>query len=79
VGGGAAEVPVIHKERRRQAQQRLDREECDLPTCGDWRPPSELAELLSRLTDGQVQEIGKLSHIARLLQAGSGKKISYSS
>jgi hypothetical protein len=32
----------------------------------DRRAPSELAELLPRLTDGQVQEIGKLRHMARL-------------
>jgi hypothetical protein len=60
-------MPVIHQEGSRQAQQRLDRQERDLAPRRDWRAPSELAELLPRLIDGQVQEIGKLSHTARLL------------
>ena len=59
-------MPVIHQERSSQAEQRLDRQECDLPTCGDWRPPSEVAELLPRLTNRQVKEIGKLGHTVRL-------------
>jgi hypothetical protein len=38
-----------------------------MATGRDRRAPSELAELLPRLTGGQVQEIGKLRHTARLL------------
>ena len=67
MGGGTAEVAVIHKERSGQAQQRLNRQKCDLPTRRNRRSLSELAELRPRLTDSQVQEIGKLSHTARLL------------
>jgi hypothetical protein len=75
VRGGTAEMRVIHQERCSQAEQRLDREECDLATGRDLRAVSELAELLPRLTFGQVQEIGELRHTARLLPASSARKI----
>lgn len=73
MGGGAAEAPVIHQERSRQAQEGLDRQECDLTACGDRRAAFELAELLPRLTGGQVQELGKLCHRGRLLLTSSPK------
>ena len=69
VRGGTAEAPVVDQERSGQAQQRLDWQEYDLPTRRDRGPPPELAKLLPSLTSGQVQEIGELSHTARLLLA----------
>ena len=74
MGGGPAEVPVIYEERSSQAEQRLDGQERDLPTRRDRRPSSELPKLLPRLTDSQVQEIGELSHTARLHPDNSPRK-----
>ena len=67
MGSRAAEAAVVDKERCSQAQERLDRQERYLPTRRDRRPSSELAKFLPRLAGGQVQEIGKLSHVVRLL------------
>lgn len=67
MGSGAAEAAVVDQERSSQAQKRLDRQERYLPTRRDRRAPLELAKFLPRPAGGQIQEIGKLSHIARLL------------
>lgn len=79
MGGGAAEVPVVDQERSCQAQQRLDRQECDLSTRGDRGSSYEFAELLPSLTEGQIQEIGKFRHTARLLLVSLDEKTTYGS
>jgi hypothetical protein len=75
VGGGAAEVPVVDLERSGQAEQRLDRQEYDLPPRRNRASMYQFPELLPRLVSRQVQVVGKISHMARLLFASSTKHI----
>jgi len=69
VRGGAAEAPVIDHERCGQAQQRLDRQERDLPATWDQTAAQQHPELLPRLADRQLQVIREVGHAARLLPA----------
>jgi hypothetical protein len=75
VGGGAAKVPVVDLEGSGQAEQRLDGQECDLPSGRNRASPHEFPELQPRLTDREVQVVGTISHMARLLFACSAKEI----
>jgi len=60
-------MPVIDKERSGKTQQRLDWHERDLPAPGYRSACPQRLELFPRLTDRQIQVIGKISHGARLL------------
>ena len=62
------------QERDGQAEQSLDGEEDGLPTGGDGAPEFELAELLARLANRQIQIVSKLSHMRRLLPAYSSNE-----
>jgi hypothetical protein len=55
--GGAAELTVVDYKRARQAQQRLHRQERDLPPAGDRPPDQQQLELLPCRADRQVQVI----------------------
>jgi len=70
VRGGAAEAPVIDRERGGQAQRRLGQQERDLPAALDRAPGQERPELPARLASRQLQVIREVSHAARLLPAG---------
>lgn len=72
--GGAAEAPVVDLERSGQTEQRLDGKEYDLPSVSNRTSPHEFPELLPRLTDRQLQIVGKIGHTARLLLACSAKE-----
>jgi hypothetical protein len=78
MGGRAAEAAVVDLERGGQAEQGLDGEEDSLPARRDRCPAFELAKLLARLADCQVQVVSKLSHATRLLPAlpSSGETVS---
>ena len=73
VRGRATEAAVVDAESYSQAEQGLDGEEYGLPAGGNGTTAFELAELLARLADSQIQVISKLGHIARLLRRYSPK------
>src|SRR5260221_12013761 len=65
VRGGASELPVIAKERRGEAQQRLHGQEISLASAGYGPPAQQLPELLPRLADRQIHVTPEIGHIAR--------------
>ena len=65
--GAPAEMPVIHQERSRKAQQRLDGQERHLPAALNRAPHQKRPELITGLADRQVQVISKVSHAVRVL------------
>src|SRR5258707_15785536 len=72
VRGGAAELPVIDKERRGEAQQRLHGQEICLASAGYGPPAQQLPELLPRLADRQIHVTPEIGHIARVLALDDG-------
>jgi hypothetical protein len=68
MSSGPAEVTVVDQEGARQAQQRFDGHERDLPAAGDRPPSQQRPKLLPRVVDRQVQVIGEISHVARLFR-----------
>ena len=71
VSGRPAEPPVIDHERGRQTEQRLNRQERDLPATRDGTALQKSLELLPRLADRQLKVIGEGGHAVRLLLAAS--------
>jgi hypothetical protein len=65
--GTAAEMPVVHQERRSQAQQRLYRKERDLPPLLHRTALQQHPELNLRLARCQIQVIREGGHALRVL------------
>jgi hypothetical protein len=62
-------VAVVNHERRGQAEQRLGRQERDLPARRDRAARQQRPDLLPPLTVRQLQITGEVSHGVRLLPA----------
>ena len=65
--GAAAEMPVVHQERRGQAQQRLHRKERDLPALLHRTTLQQHPELSLRIARRQIQVILEGGHAPRVL------------
>jgi len=66
-GSGA---PVIDDKGDGQAEKRLDGQEGNLPARRNGLAVQEGPELLSRLSDRQLEVIGEVGHAGRLLLSG---------
>jgi len=62
---------MVHDERGGEAEQRLDRQERDLPAGCHWPAAKQRGELLAGLADRQLQVVGQIGHGVRLLPGHS--------